>query len=144
MLINESRANIITMIELWVYKTGNAPSSMLRVIDCDEGFKVGVIDYIDLENELVTKEDGHTEEDAKKVRQRILEKVDVRKRPQGRPRVPNKRVIMTMRLKPQVKEWLESQELSGPKIIENYVDFKRAKIAREKKKKEQLGVDLSE
>ena len=144
MLVQESRANIITMLELWAYKTDNAPSSLLKVVDCDEGFKVGVIDYLDPENELVTKDEGQTEEEAKKVRQRILAKVDLRKRPQGRPRVPNKRVIMTMRLKPQVKEWLESQELSAPKIIEAYVDFKRAKIAREKKKKAQLALDLNE
>jgi hypothetical protein len=75
MLIHESRKNITEMVELWAYKTGKAPSSFLRVIDCDEGFKVGVIDYIDSDKELVTKEDNCTENDAKKIRQRILNDV---------------------------------------------------------------------
>lgn len=72
MLIHESRKNIIEMVELWVYKTGHSPSSFLRLIDCDEGFKVGVIDYVYPENELVTKEYNQSERDANKIRQRIL------------------------------------------------------------------------
>jgi hypothetical protein len=75
MLIHESRKNITEMVELWVYKTGAAASSFLRIIDCDEGFKVGVVEYINLENELITKEDNQSESDAKKIRQRILSDV---------------------------------------------------------------------
>ena len=144
MLVHESRENIITMLELWLYKTSNEPSSMLKVIDCEGGFKVGVIDYIDIENELVTKENGKTEVEAENIRKRILGRVAARSQKAGRPRIPNKRVLITMRVKPKVKEWLESQELSAPEIIEAYVDFKRAKIAREKKKKTQLSLDLNE
>jgi hypothetical protein len=75
MLINENRENIISMVELWAHKTGDTASSFLRVIDCDEGFKVGVIDYIDPDNELVTKENDQSENDAKRIRQRILEAI---------------------------------------------------------------------
>jgi len=77
MLIHETRTNIIEMVELWAYKTGDKPSEFLRIVDCKEGFKVAVIDYINLENELVTKEDNQSESDAKKIRQRILEAVSV-------------------------------------------------------------------
>jgi len=77
MLIHETRENIISMVELWAYKTGDTASSFLRIIDCDEGFKVGVVDYIAQDNELVTKEDNQSESDVKKIRQRILEAVKV-------------------------------------------------------------------
>tara|TARA_R110001592_G_scaffold346041_1_gene638343 strand:+ start:403 stop:633 length:231 start_codon:yes stop_codon:yes gene_type:complete len=75
MLLNTPRSEIIGMVNLWTYKTGNRASEYLRVIDCDEGFKVGVVDYINPENELVTKEDNRSESEAKKIKQRILEAV---------------------------------------------------------------------
>lgn len=73
MLIHTPRHEIIEMVELWTYKTGNKASTYLRIIDCEEGFKVGVVDYINPENELVTKEDNMSESDARKIKQRILE-----------------------------------------------------------------------
>jgi hypothetical protein len=75
MLIHKSRPTIINMVELWVYKTGKAASEFVRIVDCDEGYKVGVLDYTDPSNELVTKEDNCTEDHAKRIRQRILEAV---------------------------------------------------------------------
>lgn len=76
MLTHESRLEIIEMVELWVYKTNKAPSELLRVIDTDKGFKVGVLDYIDTARELVTKEDNCNENQAKAIRQRIIEAVN--------------------------------------------------------------------
>jgi hypothetical protein len=75
MLINVKSHELIQMLELWQYKTGMRPSEFIRVVDCEEGFKVGVVDYTDSEKELVSDWDNLTEEHAKKIRQGILEAV---------------------------------------------------------------------
>jgi hypothetical protein len=75
MLINTKSNQLIQMLELWEYKTGMRPSEFIRIVDCDEGFKVGVVDYIDRDKELVSEWDNLTEEQAKKIRQGILEAV---------------------------------------------------------------------
>lgn len=75
MLINKQAIELIQMLELWTYKTGMKASDFIRLVDCEEGFKVGVVDYTDSDYELVTNLDGMTEKQAKKVRQNILEGV---------------------------------------------------------------------
>jgi hypothetical protein len=40
------------------------------------------------------------------------------KRNVGRPIVKNKRVTLSMKIKPELKDWLESQEISKGAVVE--------------------------
>tara|TARA_R110002153_G_scaffold32500_4_gene98280 strand:- start:135 stop:368 length:234 start_codon:yes stop_codon:yes gene_type:complete len=72
-LIHAEKSVLIEALQLWIYKTDLKASELIRVVDCHEGFKVGVIDYIDPDTEFVSVENNQTEKEAKELRQRILE-----------------------------------------------------------------------
>jgi len=71
-LVNAEQSVLIEAIQLWAYKTDRPVSEFIRVVDCDTGFKVAVIDYIDPSTEWVSSGDNQTESEAKKLRQLIL------------------------------------------------------------------------
>lgn len=75
MLINSNTGQLIQMLELWEYKTGKRASEFVRIIDSNDGFKVGVQDYIEPTTELVSHWDNLTAQQATKIKQGILEAV---------------------------------------------------------------------
>jgi hypothetical protein len=74
-LIHAQQSVLIEALQLWAYKTGRPVSEFIRVVDCDTGFKVAVVDYIEPDKEWVSIEDNQSKIKANQLRQLILEKM---------------------------------------------------------------------
>ena len=74
-LIHAQQSVLIEVLQLWAYKTDRPVSEFIRVVDCDTGFKVAVVDYIEPGKEWVSIEDNQSKIKANELRQLILENV---------------------------------------------------------------------
>ena len=74
-LIHAQQSVLIEALQLWAYKTDRPVSEFIRVVDCDTGFKVAVVDYIDPSTEWASIEDNQSKFKANELRQLILEKM---------------------------------------------------------------------
>jgi len=74
-LIHAQQSVLIEALKLWAYKTDRPASEFIRVVDCDTGFKVAVVDYIEPDKEWVSMEDNQSKVKANELRQLILENV---------------------------------------------------------------------
>jgi hypothetical protein len=54
----------------------------------------------------------------------------IKKRAVGRPEVKNKRVTLSMRIKPEFKLWLESFEISKGAIVEKLIEAELRRIEK--------------